>query len=278
LYIPEILEGEARGRLRRLYHTLKVTLHIPFVHDLFRSLAWYPTFLTYATEASRPNLLSLPFEQAADELRTLLPPDLHPPPLDAFVTSHDVRGAQSLLPIFQYANPKLLLLATVWHHELSARPISGWGDREAAHVPPGIPGHFPTRVPLLRVETAPAPVHHLLQRITVRHRTFAPTSDYRALAYYPTFLSSAWQTLDPLLDTDWYRQTERALSARAEALARELPYTIGLTPSRLLRTMSERDIAACIALISTCRHTLPALILDIELMSRLLHRHLGLSS
>ncbi|TCP55659.1 halocarboxylic acid dehydrogenase DehI [Tumebacillus sp. BK434] len=271
MYIPEILEGEARGRLRKLYHNIKYTLHVPLISDVFRVLAHYPSFLTYALETSRSNLLSHHFEQLSDQLRAMPPPARPLPALPSFVTRRDLRGAAAVLPVFHYSNAKLLLLTTAWYEALSERPIPGW-QQDETFIPPGIPASFPKTVPLLRIESAPPEIARLLRLITDAHYGFAPPGDIRALALYPTFLAGAWQGVESCLHTPWYRdQTDRLLHT-AQSLARSLPYPLPLAPGRLQQVLSEREIASCLSIIAMYRSLLPKLILDTELMMGLLNR------
>lgn len=274
MYIPEILEGEARGRLRKLYHQIKATMHVPIVPYLFRTLAFYPSFLQYAVETSRPNLLSRAFEEAAGELRAVPPPDIPVPPLPPYVTHRDLRGAASLLPVFHYANAKELLLATAWYEALSERPVAGNGTslNDGEFLPPGIPAAFPKPIPLVRVESASLHLQTLLKQIVDAQRTFGPASQYRALAQYPTFLTGAWQEIYPYLHEPWYQEQRRLLLARAGVLAHRLPYPLPLSPRRLRHVLSPREIASCIGLIAMFRDLLPNLILDIELMNGMMRQ------
>lgn len=269
MYIPEILEGDARGRMRNLYHNIKATLRAPLVHDVFRVLAHYPAFLTYALEVSRPNLLSLTFENLAGELRAVPPPDAPLSPLPSAIRSRDLRGASAVLPVFRYLNAKLLLLTTAWYEALSERPILGLPTDET-FIPPGFLPVFSKHIHLIRLDTAPPQIRQLLQSITDTHRGFVPSSDFRALAQYPTFLSAAWQRIQPHVDTPWHRDTTQRLLQRAQTLAHHLPYPIPLAPARLLTMMSEREIASCLAIVAMFRQLLPELIIAVELMAQLL--------
>ena len=274
MYIPEILEGESRGRLRKLYHQIKTTMHLPVVPYLFRTLAFYPSFLQYAVETSRPNLLSHAFEEAASELRAIPPPEVEVAPLPPYVTHRDLRGAASLLPVFHYANAKELLIATAWYEALSGRPVAGNGTplNEGEFLPPGIPSVFPRPIPLVRVESASLHLQALLKQIVDAQRAFGPATQYRALAQYPTFITGAWHEIYPCLHESWYQEQRRHLLARAQVLAHRLPYPLPLSPMRLRQVLSPREIASCIGLIAMFRDLLPNLILDIELMNGMIRQ------
>ncbi|PWK05048.1 hypothetical protein [Tumebacillus permanentifrigoris] len=101
MYVPEITEGEARGRLRRLYHTIKAQMRVPLVGEPLRVLAQYPNFLHLVWEASRSNLLSVHLERMTLELASFKLPT-HTPPLPTYVLPRDRRGALALLPVFRY--------------------------------------------------------------------------------------------------------------------------------------------------------------------------------
>jgi hypothetical protein len=269
VYIPEVLEGEARGRMRRLYHTIRTSLHAPLVHDLFRTLAFHPAFLHYALGVSRPNLLSVSFERLADQLRAIPPPEPAPQPLPTYVTQRDLRGAATLLPVFHYHGPKVLLLAAAWYEALSERPILGVLMEEAAFIPPGIPRCFPKSVPHLRIECASSHQRALLKGIADAHDAFSPAGEFRALAAYPTFLSGAWQQLHPYLHTPWYMAQRQRLLDQARMLAHQLPYPLALSVNRLRQILSEREIASCTGLVASYREQIASVVIDIDLICQM---------
>jgi hypothetical protein len=271
LYIPEIYEGEARGRLRKLYHQIEATLHVPFVNYLFRTLAYYPSFLQYALEVSRPNLLSLSFERAADDLRKNALPEQLSLSLPSFVTRRDLRGATTILPVFHYDNAKLLLLTTAWIEALSERPVA-LHSKEDTYVPPGISPHFPRHIPMIRLERAPQPVKQLIKSIVDTHSAFGPASDYRSFACYPTFLAGAWQQIHPLVRTPLYQERKHRLLAHAQSLVHTLPYPLPLSPERLRHILSDREVTSCHGILNMFQQMLPGLILDIELITRMVTR------
>jgi hypothetical protein len=267
VYVPEITEGEARGRLRRLYHTIKAQSRVPWVGEPLRVLAQYPNFLYLAWEASRANLLSVHLERKTSELASFqLPAD--PPPLPTYVLPRDRRGALSLLPVFRYQTAKLLLLLTAWQEALSERPILGQSV-EDAFWPPGVLPHFPRHIPLLRVEHAPQPVRRELVQIVDAHGLFAPPDLYRALGYYPTFLSGAWELLRPSVQSPAYEERVRDLLKSSRQLAHALPHALPLSMQRLLLQVSEREIAAGLGILAAYRQVLPRILLDVEAMSRM---------
>ncbi|MBL0386725.1 hypothetical protein JJB07_08675 [Tumebacillus sp. ITR2] len=267
--MPEISEGEARGRLRQLYHTIKATMRVPLVSEPLRALALYPNFLHLVFEASRPNLLSVHVERMVSELTTYRKPPLQPPPMSTSVLPRDRRGALALLPVFRYETAKLLLLLTAWQETLAERPISGQ-NHEDAFWPPGILPHFPRNIPLLRIEHATHTQRHVFQNILAAHDLFTLPDVYRALAHHPTFLTGAWEPLHPLVQTDAYEDAARHIRRRAKQLVHALPHPLPLTPNRLLLQVSEREVTAGIGLITAYRHTLPRLLLDVEMMTQML--------
>ncbi|MGZ4122460.1 MAG: hypothetical protein ACXVOI_04505, partial [Tumebacillaceae bacterium] len=216
------------------------------------------------------NLLSLSFERAADELRHAALPEQLSLSLPSYVTRRDMRGAATILPVFHYVDAKLLLLATAWIEALSERPISGH-QTEETFVPPGIPSHFPTYIPMLRMERASQPVKQLIRSIVDTHRAFGPASDYRSLACYPTFLAGAWQQILPFVRTPWYQERQHRLLAHAQTLVHTLPYPIPLSPERLRTILSGREVTSCHGILNMFQQMLPGLMLDVELMTRMLH-------
>ncbi|PWK05047.1 halocarboxylic acid dehydrogenase DehI family protein [Tumebacillus permanentifrigoris] len=151
---------------------------------------------------------------------------------------------------------------------MSERPIYGQGI-EDAFWPPGVLPHFPRHIPLFRFEDTPKAVRRDLVQIVDAHGLFAPPDLYRALAYYPTFLSGAWDRLHPCAESPLYDEASRNLLRHAQQLAHALPHALPLSVQRLLLQVSEREVAAGLGIIAAYRQVLPRVMLDVEAMSRL---------
>src|SRR5919204_656379 len=67
--LPEVMPDEAVPYVRLIYEDIRNTLRVPFVNTIFRVLANYPTYLSFAWSQLGPYLRKRSMERAADELR-----------------------------------------------------------------------------------------------------------------------------------------------------------------------------------------------------------------
>ncbi len=67
--LGEVMPEEAGEDIRGIYEAVRTRLRVPFVNFIFRMLANYPLYLSFAWNRVEPHLLTLRFEEAADALR-----------------------------------------------------------------------------------------------------------------------------------------------------------------------------------------------------------------
>ena len=67
--LGEVMPDEAGEGVRAVYEETRTHLRVPVVNFLFRSLANYPPYLSFAWNKIAPHLLTPRFEEAADTLR-----------------------------------------------------------------------------------------------------------------------------------------------------------------------------------------------------------------
>lgn len=196
--IPEVYPDHATGKLSLIYKDILQTLKVPVVNFIFRTLAWYDTFLEMAWNQMVLNLLT---EEKAQSLRTLKF-NYQIPNIDwkEYYSIDEIQLLSRIVETFNYVNPKLLIIATAWKEALSNRIIKGTGELSQI-IPPGISSQFPP-IHLVDMNRIPMDLFDLLEDIIKTHHTFDAASDFRTLANFPTFLKISWSYLKPFVGTD----------------------------------------------------------------------------
>lgn len=267
--VPEIFEDEAYGSLKLLYNDIKFVLKVPIVNFIFRTLAWYDKFLFMAWNDVRNNMLTTNMELAAEKLRypniSISAPEIN---WAKYYNYSAIDNIKRIVFTFNYVNTKLLLIASAWTESLGNRPISGNGNIQGDIIP-GIIPRLPD-IKLIDVNKASEPVQDLLMDIARTHHTYDLASDYRALAYYPDFLSVSWRYLKPYVDTDEYNVINSQLKEKAIELAHTMPFPVTVDRRRLEHVYSEKDIAGIMGIVSMFQNFLPSLIIDGEYFRRMI--------
>lgn len=261
--IPEIYESEATGIVKEIYEDIKKVLKVPEVNLIFRTLACYPEFLGFAWSSMRKNLLTTDVQQMAAMLR--YPPtgmELSIPRVDwmRVYPPETLNRLSQTVRIFNIVNPKLLLMTNAWGKSLAGRPVNGTGAPKG-YVQSGIPFNL-SSVPLIDVEQAPPKLRYLLQDMAAVHHAKDVASDYRALAYYPQFLSYSWRFLKPYLRSMTYIEARARVQELSLNLIEQLPYPVDIHTDWLKATYSPQQIVGLIGTIDMFQNYLPGLLLD----------------
>ena len=138
LRLGEVMPDEAAEDVRAVYEGVRTNLRVPFVNFVFRALANYPSYLTFAWARLEPCLLAFRFEEASDALRAgaLLEPVPDALGVD-WGSLGDLGQIRGFTDTIHYALPKLLLVVNALDEGLAGEP--GTADR-----PSGPPGAWPT--------------------------------------------------------------------------------------------------------------------------------------
>lgn len=267
--VPEVFETEASGSLKTVYDDIKNVLKVPVVNFIFRTLAWYEQFLTIGWKQVRPNMLTFECARAADELRnphlTMEIPDVD---WSQYYPLKTIERIRATVAVFNYVNPKLLLIASAWAESLGNRPNIGGGNVKGM-INPGIPEGAPP-IELVHIPTAPSPIKQLLLDIASKHHVYDAASDFRALARYPQFLRLSWQHLREYVGSPDYTRIQNQLLAKSIQLTKTLPYRVTINRKDLEQHYSEKDIAGIMGVVAMFQHFLPGLINDGEYFRRIL--------
>lgn len=237
---------EADEELRGIYENLRTDLRASYVPDLLLALGSFPAYLRELHDTLKPILNSAEFHQAADEVRNVaaeaaatlpLPPgeevrNLLMSPIDP--------GIPDDIHAFLDADPRVLLIATIIHsslrgeHGVRSYYVTPLEQEEEIHVP---------HRRLIEEESSAASVKRVYEE--VKHMMSLPfvTSEYRALAKWPPFLTAGWDYISKILGTSEYdtareKIVEATFSAARpwfspELLGEELVKRAGLTDGAL---------------------------------------------
>ncbi|HEU5138707.1 MAG TPA: halocarboxylic acid dehydrogenase DehI family protein [Bacillales bacterium] len=267
--VPEVFASEAKGSLKAVYADIQNVLKVPIVHFIFRTLAGYEQFLTIGWKQIRPNMLTFEAKRSAEILRY---PDLtvNVPSIDwsRYYEKRVLDRLRSTVFMFNYVNPKLLLIASAWAESLAVRPNKGQ-KKVKGTLNPGILSGLPS-VDLVNILEAPPPIGELLLDITKKHRHYEPSSDYRAFAHYPQFLRLAWTHLRRFVGSAEYTLIRERLLWQSVQQTKSLPYPVTVDRAILEKYYSPAEIAGIMGIVSMFQNVLPDLIIDGEFFRRIL--------
>ena len=222
LRLGEVMPDEAGEEVRAVYEGVRTNLRVPFVNFLFRALANYPSYLTFAWARLEPHLLASRFEGASDALRAgaLLEPVPDASGVD-WASLGDLGQIRGFTDTIHYVLPKLLLVVSALDEGLTGEPGTADGPWEAA-VRPGVPEGAMT-LPIVATGEASGRLREVLEEIKGRHGHPDVASYYRGIANWPPFLEAAWERLGPLVGAPAYTERKRELLEEARNAALELP-------------------------------------------------------
>ncbi len=275
---PEVAEAEADGEVARLYGDIRWALRSPTVNLVYRLLASYPDYLAAAWREIGPNLASRYLEQQAERLRALAAFDVGPDggrfreELSTLGLSGDeLARIRAIVDLFNYANPKNLIVVAALRLALDGRAIPGSGVAEDGRPLPS--GPLPdVEVRLVDPGSAPPEAQPVLAEILAAHaESGTMPSVYRALANWPSFLRASWGALRPYVASPEFAARVRRLVDEAERAALGLPHPVGLSRARTEQIVG-RDGAAAVETILRRFGTamIPAMTVEIHTLKALL--------
>ena len=245
----EVAEAEARGAVARVYDEIRRALRSPNVNLVYRLLASYPDYLAAAWAQIGPNLASRYVEREAERLRGVSALDVGPaggqlrrelPALG--LSAGDLARIQDIIDLFNYANPKNLIVVVALRLALEGRPIPGTNDAEGGRPVPS--GPLPDiEVRLLDARSIAPEARAVLAEILAAHQAGAMPSVYRALANWPAFLRLAWQAVRPFVAGPEFAARVPTLIGEAERSALDLPYRVDLSRAEVERLAGPKATA-----------------------------------
>lgn len=266
--LGEVMPDEADDGTRAVYEGVRTRLRVPFVNFIFRVLANYPTYLSFAWNRVEPYLLSSRFEEAADALRAraLLEPVPDAAGVD-WASLGDLARIRGFTDTIHYAIPKLLLVVSAFDEGLKGEPGAADGPHEAG-VEPGVAEGTMT-LPMVATDEATGRLREVLEEIRARHGHPDVASYYRGVAGWPPFLEAAWGRVGPLVGTAPYGERKRGLLEGARNSVLGLPLPSGEEAAE--RGVDEERIREIRAILAVFRfRVISDTFLDVSLIKALL--------
>jgi len=231
--LGEVMPDEAGEEARAVYEETRTHLRVPLVNFLFRSLANYPPYLSFAWNKIAPHLLAASFEEAADALRSQALMEPTPASMD-WASLGDLSQIRAFTDTIHYVLPKLLLVSSAFDEGLGGETGTNEGPREAAGIQPGV-AEGTTSLQMVGLDEATEETEEVFEGIRERHGHPDVASYYRGVARWPEFLKVVWERISPLVNTTPYEERKHELLEAARSSVLELPL-----PSR--REVVERGI------------------------------------
>src|SRR5215207_5748377 len=266
--LGEVMPEEAGEEVRAVYEAVRTRLHVPFVNFIFRMLANYPSYLSFAWNKIESRLLTLHFEEAADALRAraLVEPVPDVAGVD-WAALGDLDQICGFTDTIHYVLPKVLLVASALDEGLGGKPGAANSSSEAA-IPPGV-AESTTSLSMVATDEAAGSLKEIFEEIRERHGHPDVASYYRGIAHWPRFLEAVWGRISPLIDTAPYEERKRDLLAASRNIVLELPL-----PSRseaFQRGLTEEQVAELCAILAVFRFRIISdMFLDVSLIKALL--------
>lgn len=280
--VRPVPEHRADAELTPVYRDLKAALAVPWVGVITQAVAYYRPFFLEAWRQFQPSARSHYFESRCDNIRLTAWEavgaafDIEPQSeaLGALgYSERELAGIRETLDIFDYGNPKYLVLATAIQQSLChGRRLGGGPLQERRDAMPRSPIYQTGPIPVMVEE------HHALEGLKRVYDDMKATlrlpfvnSDYKAMGRWPSYLALAWGALKPHIDSAPYDRIREAVHERALAAAEGLPHEYFVDQARALEVGLSRDQAEeLMRVISLFQWLLSGLILNVTHFKRAL--------
>ncbi|MEX0802553.1 MAG: halocarboxylic acid dehydrogenase DehI family protein [Candidatus Binatia bacterium] len=260
-----VAEYEATGELERVYHEIR---QIQGVNLNFRTWGGYGKFLPVMWDATRANLETRVFENAADQVRAeavRIAGQLGRLDIKARSPLGESQSyqIQKALALYHYINPKLLVLTSAVRLALIGEELRGGAAQSDVElIERGVPaGMYPMEM------VSEKPDDELVKKIFAEiKRTLSLqsiNSDYRTLALWPDYLAAAWSGLKPIVQREEYSTVSAELRETARKLALSLPYAIDLSMEKVKEIGEGEEV---FEKTESFEKLLPGLIINIALL------------
>ena len=285
IVVRPVPEHRADEQLAGVYRDLKTTLGVPWVGVIVQAVAYYRPFFLEVWRQLRPIAATHMFEEAGEEVRRLARDRMasafavpsHAASLEAAGYSEKELGEiHGTLEVFEYGNPKYLILATAMAESLvKGRTLGSAGRADS-----------PDRLarPLIqRLDAIPPMIeeHHASEDLRALYADIKRTvnlpfvnSDYKAMARWPSYLACAWPSLKPVIADPAYAGVRELVHNRALDIVDRFPFPYrmdrGAASAAGLSRPSIDELCRAIVLF---QWLLPGLILNVTYFSLALERH-----
>ncbi len=268
--VPEYLADAA---LKQRYEEMKRAFNVPWMGVVAMAHAHYRRFydlLWSGLHEIAGSSLFVEGCQAMREATEAAVADLPVASLGARLASlgyapRELDQIRATLEAFSQGNYPYLMLATVSRHLLAGGELRGtagldaFGERQAPRA----------SLVLMEAHHATAETCALYDRIKTTLALPFVNTDYRALARWPSYFSTAWDGLEPLIAGEEHKAACQRLHDSALALTRDLPNPEGLTSAAAIeaaKSDASRDEVAAMA--ELFQWLLPQLCVNVAVLRR----------
>lgn len=278
--VRPVPEHRADAGLKPVYQNLKATFGVPWVGVITQAVAHYRPFFIEAWRQFQPSAASHFFESHCGAIRLSaweqVGSSFDIPPLDARLqrigySDTELSQIRAMLDIFDYGNPKYLLLATAIQQGICEDRSLGGGI--ASSKWDSLP-----RSPIYQIDPIPVMVeeHHALGDLKSVYEDIKSTlglpfvnSDYKAMGRWPSYLELAWQDLKPAIDSEPYARIRQDIHMQALIAVDGLPNRYFLDKARAIALgMPEDDVFELMRVITLFQWLLSGLILNVTWFKR----------
>lgn len=273
--VRPIPEHRADEELSPVYRDVKTTLGVPWVGVIMQAVAHYRPLFMESWRQLRPSARSHFFESRCDGIRLQAWEEMAnafsiAPRSDSVrqlgYSEAELGHIRSTLDVFDYGNPKYLVLATAIQQSLChGRKLGGGPASDRRDIMP--------RTPLSQTDPIPVMVeeHHALDDLDALYDDTKTTlqlpfvnSDYKAMARWPNYLALAWGDLKPHVDSEPYNRVRRTIHEQAVAIAEHLPYPYFVDQVRALAVgLTDEQVDELKRVISLFQWLLSGLIINV---------------
>lgn len=235
--LPEYLvDGDRKDD----YDDTKTVLQVPWMGVVTMAFSHYRRFYRTLWPGARPAFQSAEFVDGASRVRadaerlaaTLGSNCLLEPLRASGYAPVEIDQIRKLISVFHFGNVPYATLATMARallegHELAPKDAS-FAPFQGRHAPD-------VKVPFVLMEAhhAEGPTRALYKDIKEQLRLPFVNTDYRALARWPTYFTSAWHALRPHIQTPAYEHAVTEIHDLLVELSTKLPNPNGLTSAAL---------------------------------------------
>ncbi len=219
-HLGEVMPDEANEEINGIYEGMRTHLRVPFVNFIFRVLANYPPYLSFAWRKIESHLLPLRFEEQADTLRARALVEPVPERTD-WGSSVDLGQIRGFTDTIHYVFPKLLLIVSAFEEGLGGERCDRGSQPEAAVGSEVAEGT--TSLQMVTSGEATGRTAEIFPEIRECHGHPDAASYYRGIAQWPEFLDAVWEIIRSLIGTPPYEEPKHALLEEARSAVLELP-------------------------------------------------------
>jgi hypothetical protein len=280
--VRPVPEHRADAGLKPVYQDLKATFGVPWVGVITQAVAYYRPFFIEAWRQFQPSARTHYFESRCDAIRlsawvrtgaSFEVPQLASRLQQIGYSDTELTQIRAMLDIFDYGNPKYLVLATAIQQSLCE-------DRRLGGAAAAGPWDLLPRSPIYQLDPIPAMVeeHHALDGLRAVYDDIKSTlglpfvnSDYKAMGRWPSYLELAWRDLKPSIDSVAYAGIRQDLHEQALAAVDGLPYRYFVDKARAITVgMPEDDVFELMRVITLFQWLLSGLIINVTWFKRAL--------